>query len=101
MLVKLRGLQANMTTASNQPGQFSKLIIGQRIKSSTGSFPGAAHLCKWAAPGSDEDMSEKLSTRTPSLQFLRFSCLGKHGAALVGLPNLLKEHEILQRDDKR
>lgn len=86
MLVKLRGLQANMTTASNQPGQFSKLIIGQRIKSSTGS---------------DEDMSEKLSTRTPSLQFLRFSCLGKHGAALVGLPNLLKEHEILQRDDKR
>lgn len=32
--------------------------------------------------------------------FLRFSCLGKHGAALVGLPNLLEEHEILQRDDK-
>lgn len=38
--------------------------------------------------------------RTPPLRFLRFSRLGEHGAALVGLPDLLEEHEILQGDDR-
>lgn len=40
--------------------------------------------------------------RTSWLWFLWFSPLrlGEDGAALVGLPDLLKEHEILQGDDR-
>lgn len=51
--LRLRGLQANMATASNQPGQFPKLITGQPE-------------CKRTAPGRDEDTWEKLRTGTES-----------------------------------
>lgn len=100
--LRLRGLQENMAAASSQPGKFSKLITGQSIKSSTGSIcANAQHQEVMRTHRKSQVQEQKVrKCTTSSLRLLRFSPLGKHGAALVGLPNLLKEHEILQGDDK-